>query len=117
MEVGAKRMTDNKKLIKLIGLTKYGSGSQIGKNFQAGFIEKIADHLIANGVTFLEWRNVAEEKPADFVSVLGHMTDAGDFPAVRECYHTDNGFYFPTLRELHPIDKWAYMPEPPEVER
>lgn len=59
----------------------------------------------------IEWFHVAERKPVDFVSVLGHMTDAGDFPAVRECYHTENGFYFPALYEIHPIDKWAYMPE------
>lgn len=38
------------KLIELIGSTEYSNGSLIGKNFQAGFIEKIADHLIANGV-------------------------------------------------------------------
>ena len=65
----------------------------------------------------IKWINVQDDKPADFVSVLGHMTDAGDFPAVRECYHTDNGFYFPALREIHQIDKWAYMPEPPKEEQ
>ena len=40
-----------KKLIELISSTEYGNGSLVGKNFQKGFIEKIADHLIANGVT------------------------------------------------------------------
>ena len=39
------------KLSELIGSTEYGNGSLIGNNFQKGFIEKIADHLIANGVT------------------------------------------------------------------
>lgn len=39
------------KLVELIGLTEYGEGSLVGNNFQRGFIEKIADHLIANGVT------------------------------------------------------------------
>lgn len=39
------------KLIELIGSTEYGNGSLIGNNFQKGFIEKMADHLIANGVT------------------------------------------------------------------
>ena len=41
------------KLIELICSTKYGNGSLVGKNFQRGFVEKIADHLIANGVTVL----------------------------------------------------------------
>ena len=38
------------KLIELIGSVQYGNDSLIGNNFQKGFIEKIADHLIANGV-------------------------------------------------------------------
>lgn len=42
---------EREKLIKLICSTEYGNGSLIGKNFQKGFIEKIADNLIANGVT------------------------------------------------------------------
>lgn len=39
------------KLVELIGSTEYGNGSLVGKNFQKGFIEKIASNLIANGVT------------------------------------------------------------------
>ena len=39
------------KLIELIGSTEYGKGSLVGNNFQRGFIEKIADHLIRHGVT------------------------------------------------------------------
>lgn len=39
------------KLIELIASTEYGNSSLIGNNFQKGFIEKIADNLIANGVT------------------------------------------------------------------
>ena len=44
-------MPDREKLIELICSTEYGNGSLIGNNFQKGFVEKIADHLIANGVT------------------------------------------------------------------
>ena len=41
------------KLIELIGNTHYGKNdaSLVGENFQEGFIAKIADNLIANGVT------------------------------------------------------------------
>lgn len=46
-------MTDREKLIELLGSTKYGNGSLIGKNFQEGFIAKIADHLLASGVIVL----------------------------------------------------------------
>lgn len=31
-----------------------------------------------------KWIPAEERKPADFVSVLGHMTDAGEFPSVME---------------------------------
>lgn len=44
-------MTDREKLIELIGATPYGNNSLVGENFQEGFIARIADHLIANGVT------------------------------------------------------------------
>ena len=59
-----------------------------------------------------KWVPVEERKPADFVSVLGHMTDAGPFPGVRECYLIDGRhFYFPALNEIHQVDKWRDMPE------
>ena len=50
-------MTDREKLVKLIGGTKYGieNCSTIKVNFQRGFIEKIADHLISHGVTVQEF--------------------------------------------------------------
>ena len=58
------------------------------------------------------WVSVEEDKPKDFVSVLGHMTDAGDFPSVRECYLIDGQhFFFPALNAVHPVDKWMDMPE------
>lgn len=61
-------MTDREKLVKLIGGTKYGieNRSTIKVNFQRGFIEKIADHLIAHGVTVQGWIPVDDErKPKD----------------------------------------------------
>ena len=53
-------MDVREKLVELIGSTEYGNGSLIGKNFQKGFIEKIASHLIANGVTVQEWKPISE---------------------------------------------------------
>ena len=107
-------MTDREKLIELLGSIWGYEGDE----------SSAADYLLANGVTFAtdtnvgsKWISVEDDKPDEFVSVLGHMTDAGDFPAVRECYKVGNVFFFPALQDIHPIDKWAYMPEPPEVER
>ena len=48
-------MDVREKLVELIGSTEYGNGYLVGNNFQKGFIEKIASHLIDNGVTVQEY--------------------------------------------------------------
>ena len=78
--------------------------------------ELIADYLIANGVTVQEWISVDERLPQNFVSVLGYMTDAGEFPPVRECYTVGNVFFFPSLGDIHPVSHWCEMPQPPKGE-
>ena len=74
--------------------------------------EKLADDLIANGATVQEWIPVSERLPQNFVSVLGYMTDAGEFPPVRECYTVGNEFFFPALGDVHPVSHWCEMPQP-----
>lgn len=74
------------------------------------------DGLIANGVTVQEWISVNERLPQNFVSVLGYMTDAGEFPPVRECYTVGNAFFFPALGDVHPVSHWCEMPQPPKGE-
>lgn len=62
-----------------------------------------------------EWISVEERLPDEFVSVLGYMTDAGEFPAVRECYTAGGtNFYFPALRDVHPCSYWMPMPKGPK---
>ena len=58
-----------------------------------------------------QWISVEERLPSDFVSVLAHMTDAGDFPAVREAYLVGKAFFFPALADVHPVDRWMEMPK------
>ena len=79
-------------------------------------IKNIADHLISNGVTVQEWIPADERIPENFISVLGYMTDAGEFPPVRECYTVGNAFFFPALGDVHPVSHWCEMPEPPKGE-
>ena len=63
---GIMSMTNmREKLIELICSTEYGNSSLIGNNFQKGFIEKIANHLIANGVIAQQWIPVAEHLPQE----------------------------------------------------
>ena len=76
----------------------------------------IAEKLIANGVTVQEWISVDERLPGNFISVLGYMTDAEEFPPVRECYTVGNAFFFPALGDVHPVSHWCEMPQPPKGE-
>jgi hypothetical protein len=78
--------------------------------------EVFADYLIAHGATVQEWISVSERLPKNFVSVLGYMTDAGEFPPVRECYTVGNAFFFPALGDVHPVSHWCEMPQPPKGE-
>ena len=56
-------MSETEKLIELIGGTRYGieNRSTVGTNFQRGFIEKIANHLLANGIR-LETKQATSEE-------------------------------------------------------
>ena len=63
-----------------------------------------------------EWISVKERLPENFISVLGYMTDAGEFPPVRECYTVENAFFFPALGNVHPVSHWCEMPQPPKGE-
>ena len=78
--------------------------------------EKVASHLTDNGVTVKEWIPVDERLPENFISVLGYMTDAGEFPPVRECYTVGNAFFFPALGDVHPVSHWCEIPQPPKGE-
>lgn len=103
-------MADREKLIDLIvdaKRTYLETGS---------FTEYLADYLISNGVTVEEWISVDERLPGNFISVLGYMTDAGEFPPVRECYTVGNVFFFPALGDIHPVSHWREMPQPPKGE-
>ena len=63
-----------------------------------------------------DWISVNKRTPGQFVSVLGYMTDAEPFPAIRECYRIGKEFFFPALNEVHPISHWMPMPAAPKEE-
>ena len=107
-------MDVREKLVKLIkdGIRK-GLRAKGDDRLDYSF-KDVADYLIANGVTVQDWISVDEKLPQNFISVLGYMTDAGEFPPVRECYTVGNAFFFPTLGDVHPVSHWCEMPEPPK---
>ena len=71
---------------------------------------------VGKGEPVQEWISVDERIPQNFVSVLGYMTDAGEFPPVRECYTVGNAFFFPALGDVHPVSHWCELPQPPKGE-
>ena len=90
-------MDVREKLVELINDCRFMEG------YGMDLVERQADHLIAHGVTVQEWISVDEKLPQNFISVLGYMTDAGEFPPVRECYTVGNVFIFPALGDIHPV--------------
>ena len=108
-------MDVNEKLVEILKQAPF-EGKVLDEWWWEEKIKRITDHLISNGVTVQEWISVDERLPENFISVLGYMTDAGEFPPVRECYTVGNVFFFPTLGDIHPVSHWREMPQPPKGE-
>ena len=110
-------MDVREKLVELIYRAHHNASCVIdygGSEWEA--LEEEARYLLANGVTVQEWISVKERLPENFISVLGYMTDAGEFPPVRECYTVGNAFFFPALGDVHQVSHWCEMPKPQKGE-
>ena len=110
-------MDVREKLVELIGSTEYGNGSLVGKNFQKGFIEKIASNLIANGVTVQEWISVKDGLPEHGDVVLCFMK-FGEHRILQ----WDNvsswwlGYGQGDDWQKSDVTHWSKMPQPPKGE-
>lgn len=113
--------TDRERLIELIGSTKYGNGSLIGKNFQLGFIEKIADHLLSNGVTFVPdtnvgnmWISVEDRLPTEPMEYIVMIKGGANATTLL----FDGVLWFSEdpeeWRTYYTVTHWMPLPEPPE---
>lgn len=115
-------MDVREKLVELIGSTEYGNGSLVGKNFQKGFIEKIASNLIDNGVTVQEWYSASNPPKEDGTYLV--QTNTGtiatarfyafkSFPATKylpACHRS------PSWQSNRNVVKWTFLPQPPKGE-
>lgn len=93
--------------------------SESGEEWDAG-AQCVANEAIQcmDVVRRTMWIPVERYDGKDFVSVLGYMTDAGEFPTVRECYRVGGDkWFFPALNECHPISHFMWMPEKKEDEQ
>ena len=81
-------------------------------------VQRIADHLIMNGVTVQEWISVEDRLPEPFVSVLVQMPGEEPFPTVREGFISNDGIWQSALfrREPGEVTHWQPMPNPPKGE-
>ena len=121
-------MTDREKLAELIGSTEYGNGSLVGNNFQKGFIEKIASHLIDNGVTVQEWIPVTERLPeCEWGTEVGNIEWINCGMVFAGCFGRGGSYrdaYFRTWTDgtegidAKDADFWRtiQIPEPPKEE-
>ncbi len=84
------------------------------------FAGRMADVLIAHGVTFAEdnnvpckWIPVSERLPEPFVSVLVQMPGEEPCPTVREGYIAGDGLWYAGYytREPEEVTHWMPMPE------
>ena len=131
LRVGGQEMTDREKLIELIATATfspvYGVVSTIGSRFTQLFIEKIADHLLAHGVTVKKWIPVTERLPegADGKSICENVIAYLNNGEVKEqvCPGWLNGdkWYLlvgdedcHTVWGLGAVTHWMPLPEPPK---
>lgn len=109
-------MTDRERLIGLIGGTHYGINtcSTIKVNFQRGFIEKITDHLLANGVTARQWVSVEENLPKSntivLVFVRGYV-DIGWYDGNHDEWRASIA-----ILDNTEVTHWMPLPQPPKGE-
>ena len=108
-------MDVREKLVELIGSTKYGieNRSTVKVNFQRGFIEKIADHLIAHGVTVQEWISVKDRLPEANQRVLT-VDDSGY--VVVNCISSRFDGWFSNAFDQKRVTHWMPLPQPPKGE-
>ena len=79
--------------------------------------KKIADHLIANGVTVQEWVSVKERLPQEKVNCIVHYKhaycDNDDYWAIGMCFYDGEKF---RVDPAYKVTHWMPMPQPPKGE-
>lgn len=99
---------------KLIELLESAESAIYWNSSDKGFVEKIADHLIANGVTVQKWIPVSERLPENDSDVLAYLRIGEEgriYPA-----NYANGVWWDCIFNT-PATKttthWMPLPEPP----
>ena len=80
-------------------------------------IEKLSDHLIANGITVNEWISVKDRLPEEKVNCIVHYKhaycDNDDYWAIGICFYDGEKF---RMDWSYKVTHWQYLPQPPKGE-
>lgn len=108
-------MTDREKLIEVLGEFLLWP-SKMKHVWMPQGIEKLADHLIANGVTVQRWIPVTDRLPEKDLLVLCVGIKGGMFLGCPRSTGTDGTAYtyVPNARGGRYTKYWMPLPEPPE---
>ena len=78
-------------------------------------VQRIADHLIMNGVTVQEWISVNERLPEEKVNCIVHYKhaycDNDDYWAIGICFYDGEKFQ---MGLSYKVTHWQYLPQPPK---
>lgn len=113
-------MTDREKLIDLL---EQAESAVYWNGGDKTVIEKIADHLIANGVTFQRWIPVTERYPHIPHGEYGESEDVltcNEHGLMGVLYFDGGCWCHPTgevYEKPYKITHWMPLPEPPSGER
>ena len=108
-------MDVREKLIEILK-TKYDHFcDQCGINKDSKYIENLASHLIANGVTVQEWISVDEMLPEEKVNCIVHYKhaycDNDDYWAIGICFYNGEKFQ---MDWSYKVTHWMPLPKPPK---
>lgn len=83
--------------------------------YLGGLEEKIADHLIANGVMVQEWISVNDRLPEEKVNCIVHYKhaycDNDDYWAIGICFYDGEKFQ---MDWSYKVTHWMPLPKPPK---
>ena len=109
-------MDVREKLVELIRCADYhpcrGAARTIGSMFTTEFIEDIASHLIANGVTVQEWILVNDRLPEEEGLYLVAVVNDHERRYSKTAWYHGHGNWFLHQKVTH----WQYLPQPPKGE-
>lgn len=107
-------MTDREKLVNLMRDLAREITCLGGETLYLLNPEKLADHLLTNGVTVQNWRDAKTDPPNDDLRVLVTVTANVDPKGSR--MDTDRMHNGRWVSWGHLVSKWQPLPEPPKEE-